>query len=126
LTVEPEPFVTGYRCWLVTNGRLRSVFTGTVWPPRERFVSPEPHEFGDTGVHAYVSRVSALSWLGRQSPDVTWFVAGAVRLWGVVLVHEIGYRAQFAYPECLWCPRNLDPVLMMELEGTYGIPAVYV
>lgn len=30
------------------------------------------------------------------------FVIGAVYLWGRVIEHEIGYRAQFAYPKEIW------------------------
>jgi hypothetical protein len=50
------------------------------------------------GVHAYKDAAKArqhaeTAYLGGQQPHWLW---GSVRLWGEVVEHEIGYRAEFA------------------------------
>lgn len=45
-------------------------------------------------------------------------VWGAVKLWGRVVEHEIGYRAEFAYPSALYCQ---DPALAPIVSALYGV-----
>jgi hypothetical protein len=48
-------------------------------------------------------------------------VLGAVALWGVVLEHERGFRAQYASP--LWLTKKVGPKhALREIERDYGIP----
>lgn len=53
-------------------------------------------------------------------------VLGTVALWGKVVVGTRGYRAQYAYPQCLWVARGLRPHLSNEsvISGLrrYGVP----
>ncbi len=46
-------------------------------------------------------------------------VWGAVKLWGRVVEHEIGYRAEFAYPSMLFCQ---DAKLAATVSALYGVP----
>jgi hypothetical protein len=51
------------------------------------------------GIHAVTSREAALEWAGwAQSALPNPIVLGRVQLWGRVLPHSGGYRAQLAYP----------------------------
>lgn len=58
-------------------------------------------------------------------------VLGAVALWGTVIEHERGYRAEYAYPLGLWVPpiwRELYPqveAIHRALGERYRIPVVY-
>lgn len=46
-------------------------------------------------------------------------VWGAVKLWGRVIEHEIGYRAELAYPSALFCQ---DEKMAAIVSALYGVP----
>lgn len=46
-------------------------------------------------------------------------VWGSVKFWGRVVEHEIGYRAEYAYPSQLYCQ---DPKLAATVAELYGVP----
>jgi hypothetical protein len=48
-------------------------------------------------------------------------VLGEVSLWGKIVVHDQGYRAQYAYPKRLWVPARMPDNLTSLLE-VYGVP----
>jgi hypothetical protein len=47
---------------------------------------------------------------------------GAVKIWGRVIEHESGYRAEFAYPSHLYCD---DATLASRVAALYGVPCDY-
>ncbi|PYQ80598.1 MAG: hypothetical protein DMG02_31255 [Acidobacteria bacterium] len=47
---------------------------------------------------------------------------GAVKIWGRVIEHESGYRAEFAYPSNLQCD---DAKLARRVAALYGVPCDY-
>jgi len=47
----------------------------------------------------------------QKIADIEYGVHGEVYLWGKVVEHDLGYRAQFAYPKSLVLPSNIDPRL---------------
>jgi hypothetical protein len=47
---------------------------------------------------------------------------GAVKIWGRVIEHESGYRAEFAYPSHLYCE---DAKLASRVASLYGVPCDY-
>ena len=47
---------------------------------------------------------------------------GAVKIWGRVIEHESGYRAEFAYPSHLYCS---DAKLASRVAALYGVPCDY-
>lgn len=49
-------------------------------------------------------------------------IAGQIYLWGLIVEHELGYRAEFAYPKCLYLDGQRDDVIRM-VASNYKIPA---
>ena len=52
-------------------------------------------------------------------------IHGEVYLWGTVVEHELGWRAQFAYPKSLFLPPDLIPSDTKEMECRLGALAAY-
>ena len=52
-------------------------------------------------------------------------IHGEVYLWGTVVEHELGWRAQFAYPKTLFLPSDLIPSDTKEMESRLGALAAY-
>jgi hypothetical protein len=70
-------------------------------------------------------------WVDGADSSLRAIAAGQVALWGVVIEHEQGYRAEYAYPVAIWPwrPANLPPGfpwsrslrrLFQRLGETYG------
>jgi hypothetical protein len=113
----------GWRVWCVVRDggelRLGSVIQDDVWPVGTPFVarcraheppanrlllrSPEAHAAPAAGCTCgvYAVREPAAAWTylrGRDEPHTVARVIGRVRLWGRVVEHEDGWRAERAYP----------------------------
>ncbi len=75
-------------------------------------------------VRAYLYYFAAQS---RYAPpllerDAVRFVWGPVALWGTVIEHTDGYRAQFAYPAApLWCSARAPARLEERVSDRYGV-----
>jgi hypothetical protein len=52
-------------------------------------------------------------------------IHGEVYLWGTVVEHELGWRAQFAYPKTLFLPPDLIPSDTKEMESHLEALAAY-
>lgn len=138
---EPEPSevfpapIVGYRAWELLGGarpRLRSLTSATEWPVREPLVascpldSAKPHDAAPDwdcpcGIYAY-ARPDMLSAPGMIPSDV--MVRGEVNLWGKVIRHKAGYRAQYAYPKQLHVSARVPwaSLVAEALERDYGVP----
>jgi hypothetical protein len=98
--------IVGWRVWSqFPHGLLGSPYGDVLWPPRRplwaecRFssargvqvVAPDPE--CSCGIYALMQPPDSIR-------DVPWArrVTGEVYLWGKVIHHEFGYRAEFAYP----------------------------
>lgn len=104
----------GWRVWCVVRfgGRLRlaSVIHDEVWPAGKELVARcraaaplEPHAAPapdcNCGIHAARDPAAVWTYLrGRDEPGTVARVLGRVALWGDVVEHELGWRAQYAYP----------------------------
>ena len=53
----------------------------------------------------------------RQLGYASYGVCGEVYLWGIVVEHRLGWRAQFAYPKSLGLPLELLPFTLAELNA---------
>ena len=104
-------YVEGYRYWLWegVNHKLSSLTRDTYWFPHQALETrditkeltklPPDWQYGplsmmiyNPGIHAYKARPEDNAYWS------SWEVFGRVALWGKVIEHEYGYRAQFAYP----------------------------
>lgn len=126
--------IIGWRAWRVQHGHLWSVFCShVIWPRGSHIEAPALSAYDYGGIHAFKTRAAAeeyVQWFrdaGRYSysfgravftaRESGIFVIGAVALWGTVIEHVRGYRAQFARPvmlvsgDCDW----------IEIAKNYGI-----
>lgn len=117
--------ILAWRSWgLTDHGRLFSPISGREWYPGRPFrafcrgrAHRAPDRSCECGVYAT-----------KRAPDVPLSaVAGPVYLWGRVIEHELGYRAEFAYPHELTlvyghATSPFDQRSARELERTYRVP----
>jgi hypothetical protein len=96
--------VIAYRVWVWSPSGLMSL-NGEFWPPNQRLEatckrSPNrhepPHGACSCGIYAAKS-VDQLQRIGYAERGV----CGEVYLWGTIVEHELGWRAQYAYPKSL-------------------------
>ena len=133
----------GWRVWCVVSGggelRLGSVIQDDVWPVGAAFVArcraheppanrrllrePEGHVAPAAACTCgiYAAREPAGAWTylrGRDEPDTVARVIGRVMLWGRVVEHEDGWRAERAYPLDVYTgDRALQPRLEWLLDA---------
>ncbi len=132
--------IVAFRMWNYVGGsesRLRSYNShlGT-WKPNEKFTahcvngrhnrSEIPAAVDCCGVHAY-KKLDAADLLARQADGIL----GVVMLFGGVMEHEIGYRAQYAKIVALTVKPTTDDVsdaLRSErteiISKEYGVPVI--
>jgi hypothetical protein len=122
--------IVGHRVWRWDAAGLRSL-NGKAWPPRQplaaRCGAGDAHDFHEPpqtdctcGVYAAKSR-EHLRQLGYEGRGIR----GEVHLWGTVVEHELGWRAQFAYPKSLVLPPDLIPSDTTEMESSISALEVY-
>jgi hypothetical protein len=124
--------VVGWRAWTVveTKGevRLGSVIYDTVWRPGAPALAAchcdpsheAPAVACTCGFHAARDPVDALTYLhGRDEPRTLCRVLGEVRLSGLVVETEAGYRGAAAYPLRLYAK---DLEIAAALEAIYAVP----
>jgi hypothetical protein len=131
-----EPLV-GWRAWRVQYDMLTSVYHPTPWGPREALwarhwfagaqrTHESPKEHCSCGVYAYLDRGRAEELAETSCAPVF----GTIALWGRVIEHEFGFKAEFAYPLELWVTEWAKPKLMSTTWGfdpkvladDYGVP----
>ena len=107
--------IVGYRCWRVKNGLLKSVYQSDVWKPGDVLEGRELGDWNQRGIHAWKDNGSKqyhdyirgylnldpifyLWWFGNneKSDPRPAMVTGTVFLWGDVVEHERGWRAEYA------------------------------
>lgn len=109
LTVEP---FTGWRWWRLTldgcGVALGSTIHRTAWPAGRalraacgRHDAPVPAESCSCGVYALADPDDLPHVVFAGSAELAPGAVGTVALWGRVVVHRSGYRAEFAYPQRL-------------------------
>jgi hypothetical protein len=143
-TAEP---IIGWRAWNVIDwtdekgrksARLAalSISTGHGWPPLAPMVASctvahaAPQNDHTCGIWAVRSRAAALEAVSTFKTLGTWAI-GRVTLWGDVVEHDDGWRAQFAYPfelEVYTDPKRCkrgewSDVLAFGLRNRYAVDA---
>ena len=107
--IEP---VVGWRAWALGTSadggpELRPIiYSGEMWPARERALAACPphrslgHRAPEPDCSCGLYAVDALERLPAVTGrDVT--VIGSVTLWGTIVEHDSGFRAELAYPSTL-------------------------
>jgi hypothetical protein len=124
--------MVGWRVWRLADPRLRegalmSTFMTSIWPAGAAMKACCGSDTAGLrhGIHAFADRGQAEEYFDDQSRGKTTpHVLGKVALWGRVVIHERGYRAQFAYPQTLLVPRcyaNPRSDIVRDLRRAYGI-----
>jgi preprotein translocase subunit YajC len=121
--------VVGYRAWRWNATGLKSL-NGEPWLPgrplaaecqaaargtRVKAVHGDhelPHPNCTCGVYAAKNRehLRRVGYEGRG-------IHGEVYLWGTVVEHKLGWRAQFAYPKSLFLPPDAIPFTLAEIDA---------
>ena len=104
--------ILGWRVWrIAVDGELVSAYTPAGWPARAPIVArcyehPGQHEAPDEqcvcGVYACDDANAALFYAHRSGSAVV----GRTKLWGRVVEHEAGWRAERSYAESVYVPRE--------------------
>jgi hypothetical protein len=90
--------IEAYRCWRVIGSKLHSMAMVSIWNPGEPMTGDVDSGYG---VYTWKSAAELRGYIyGEYRP---WFQAfwstelalGRVALWGRVVEHELGYRAEF-------------------------------
>jgi hypothetical protein len=135
-----EPIV-GWRQWnFMYPHFLANLGNDTIYVPREKIEAhceqystigtlvlrkdhseqPAPHLTCMCGIYAYKEKPRLLREI-RNIYSGLRLVYGEINLWGKVIEHEDGYRAQFGYPKRLWCTPAIEP-LAGWIGYVYGVP----
>lgn len=142
--------IVGYRCWKVQKGLLRSVYQKDTWLPGEVLEGRELGDWDSRGIHAWKDKGSKeyheyiRSYLNQEDDRRSLYlypvgdmpeqilrpamVTGTVFLWGDVVEHERGWRAEFArvrsldwlYPDETMMGREQEA--LAELRQRYSGP----
>lgn len=135
--------IIGYRCWRIQEGILRSVYQSDFWFPNQPLEGRELGDWDSRGIHAWKDAASKeyhnyirsylnspendLLTRARHGYDRLAMVTGTVYLWGDVVEHERGYRAEFArirsldwlYPDETMMGREQET--LQHLRKMYGV-----
>ena len=135
-----EPIV-GWRQWnFMYPHFLANLGNDTIYVPREKIEArceqystigtlvlgkdpseqQAPHLTCTCGIYAYKEKPRLLREIGKTNSGLR-LVYGEINLWGKVIEHEDGYRAQFGYPKRLWCTPAIEP-LAGWIGYVYGVP----
>jgi hypothetical protein len=88
---EPENLV-GWRCWRVNKrGYLESIWVSCIWHPGNIMTADKITDYARNGIHSYKEITKAV-----KHPIIPPYAIGQVRLWGIVIEHKDGHRAQHA------------------------------
>jgi len=116
--------VVAYRAWQLDANGLRSL-SGEPWHPSRPLaascrasVRRTAHHFHEApemnctcGIYAAKSHADL-----RTAGYAGFGIHGEVYLWGTVVEHELGWRAQYACPKNFFLPLEMLPVSMSMLE----------
>ena len=128
--------ILGWRWWYI-DGLLKSPFMDCTWFPEEPMEGDVTGGLGNFGVYVMRDRaVAALqadkslwlssdalwvwnNWRHRLRPPRTAY--GCVRIWGEVIEHAAGYRAEFARVVSIDGVYPQDDGLLAALRGQYRV-----
>lgn len=106
--------IIAYRCWPLQNGFLWSTAAGRAWAPNETMSAQEKHLETGLGVYSFKNMSKVIESFGNPAErwsHGTFLAFGTVELWGEIIEHEIGYRAEHAKV------RSIEFVVVSSVEG---------
>ena len=129
--------IVGYRVWIWGTLGLKSL-CGQPWRPGQSQVArckasaivgrgkatDDVHDAPQANCTCGVYAVKTLDHF-RSAGYERFGIHGEVYLWGKVVEHELGYRAQFAYPKNFVLPPDLIPSDTKEMETRLEALAEY-
>jgi len=132
--------IVGYRVWLCDGGGLKSL-TGEPWFPNRPIVAAcnaitvgtiangtrgahNPKDAPQAQCTCGVYAAKSLAHL-RSAGYWRYGIRGEVNLWGTVEEHELGWRAQFAYPKVLFLPHDTLPLTFAAMQSRLKALIVY-
>jgi hypothetical protein len=116
--------IIAWRAWKIgsvgARTLLKSVVVDVLWPSCEPLMAEDLPPVGSVtrgpGIYATKTKEDA----HRAMTGWSCSVYGTVALWGHVVEHQLGYRAQYAYPQHVWCKNER---VAQELRRLYGCEA---
>lgn len=116
--------IIAYRCWPIKNGFLWSTAADRAWAPGEPMKAGENHLRDGLGVYAFKDMSHCIGEFATFYANGTAF--GTVLLWGEIVEHQIGYRAEYAAIRSIEFVRNarsnkLYPEMADELRKLYKV-----
>ena len=122
--------IIGYRVWRWDAAGLKSV-CGEPWFPGQPLAarcragnSHDSHEPPQTDCTCGIYAAKTFHHLCSAGYD-RYGVHGEVNLWGKVVEHELGWRAQLAYPENLFLSPDTLPVTLAEIQSRLKMLTTY-
>ena len=122
--------IIAYRAWRCDAAGLKSL-NGEPWLPQQRLVatcragnSHDTHEPPQTDCTCGIYAAKTFHHLCSTGYD-RYGIHGEVNLWGTVVEHELGYRAQFAYPKTLLLSPDALPVTLAEIQSRLKMLTTY-
>jgi hypothetical protein len=109
-----------------SNRCYEGAFAATRFLPPTRVMHPAPEDNCACGIYAAkdINHLEVIDY-------VHFGIIGEINLWGKIVAHKLGYRAQYAYPKNLIVPTRLVPFEVAELEFVlqtsvfvYGVPVL--
>lgn len=116
--------IIAIRVWryIPASGLLQSMAVDCIWAPAEP-MQGDPESWYGNGVHAFKSQTEALSQYRAGGGGA--MVVGTAMLWGTVIEHEKGYRAEFGKVNTLDFITNMvwwkERRALQRLRARYGV-----
>ena len=119
--------VVGHRVWRWDETGLKSL-NGEPWVPGQHLearcrVAPAAHHMAEAVNEVPHRKCTCGIYAAKNSEHLRQIgyadggILGEVYLWGTVVEHKLGWRAQFAYPKNLLLPLHLLPFTLAELNA---------
>jgi hypothetical protein len=132
--------IVGYRVWQWDAAGLKSL-NGEPWLPQRRLAATcrassfgtfvgradpvrDAHDAPQSACTCGVYAAKSLDHLRRAGYD-RYGIHGEVLLWGNVVEHEHGFRAQFAYPKSLFLPPGTLPFTLSAIQSRLQALTLY-
>jgi hypothetical protein len=132
--------IVGHRVWQWDAAGLKSL-CGEPWPPGKPLAAgcrhassgrsagraeamDDAHEAPQAGCTCGVYAAKSLAHL-RTAGYTQYGIHGEVFLWGTVVEHETGWRAQFAYPKNFFLSPDALPFTLAEIQSRLKMLTTY-